>query len=678
MNSIYQLSSPNNSSNDSNVTKSNILLKQQLNNYLNQPSDTDLQSLLLINGSSNNSLNTNLPCEFNEMLNLNTNNNSRNNNYNDNNNIIDDSTIQQYKKLIMSQQLINNNSNQLLIKNDFNNNSEYSNNLNDLLNNNNLQQQHQKIQQVSKSYSNLQKLFELQQMKNRRLEKLLTVQQQQQTALNNYSNQFNNNIINGSSGYVSNKQANMMQHEFIKKVLETKKQQEQQLIQEQQYQNQVKLQQLQQQHQLLQLQQQQQQQQQLKLQQQQLNSEISEAIISKEYILSKIKAQKEQQKQQQQFKQLQQSLQVQQNIVDNINLSNLMNGSYSSTASSTSDLTSISETPSVTNQPVKINLMHLLNNKNNNNINTNQCLVSPTANDSQNSINKSAQPKNPIEKLKMLLIKNNQLNEQHNNIKTNVINESQSPPSTYTQVKQQQQQTQSSPQPQHIKKNLVEISSEGIIKNIPPNMLVDQYGMLGLAMMYKHKDDAPNELDRNISVIIGKGHQVQSIVQETNKTIASGSNTNEANQSVLHMDNNESSTTTDKNSLHSARSDHLTKIAKLPNEYNISSIKDKLFNLNDLLKSSKDDLLFCLFYMCCMDDLQTRAYNLLVSRNWTFHNEYKLWIKPSNSIESLDESSSSLNKNDNNLYCMFDVNTWQVKKFSLNLPIENNTSNNNN
>jgi hypothetical protein len=369
---------------------------------------------------------------------------------------------------------------------------------------------------------------------------------------------------------------------------------------------------------------------------------------------------------------------LQQNMVDNINLSNLMNGSYSSTASSTSDLTTISsETPSINmTQPVKINIMHLLNN--NNNI-LNQSLASPPIlNDTQHLGNKSTtQPKNPIEKLKMLLIKNNQLNEQHSHIRTNSNNEiNQSIPnsSTYTQMKQQQQhQTQSpQPQPHHIKKNLVEISSEGIIKNIPPNMLVDQYGMLGLAMMYKHKDDAPNELDRNISVIIGKGNQVQSLVQETNKTIANINDNNESNQFVLY----------NIDSLSSTKSDHLIKTNKLTNEYNITSIKDKLLNLNDLLKSSKDDLLFYLFYMCCMDDLQTKAYNLLVSRNWHFNKEHKLWIKQQSSSslnESSDESnSSSLSNDNNNLYYMFDVSTWQIKKLSLNKPLIDNNNNNNN
>ena len=50
-------------------------------------------------------------------------------------------------------------------------------------------------------------------------------------------------------------------------------------------------------------------------------------------------------------------------------------------------------------------------------------------------------------------------------------------------------------------------------------MLVDQYGMLGLAMMYKHREDTPNELDKNIAIVMGKGQAVQSIVQQTNKNI---------------------------------------------------------------------------------------------------------------------------------------------------------------
>lgn len=191
-------------------------------------------------------------------------------------------------------------------------------------------------------------------------------------------------------------------------------------------------------------------------------------------------------------------------------------------------------------------------------------------------------------------------------------------------------------------------------------MLVDQYGMLGLAMMYKHRDDSQNELDNNISIIIGKGQTAKSILNQANKSIVQASQ--EYSQQLEQREEKQQSS---KQKTSSAS-------LQLPNnEYNMQSIKDKLPNMTEILEASKDDLLFNLFYVCCdLNDLQSTAYSLLVARNWVYNKDLKLWIKQckNNELNANGGSSSPSTSTSNlqDLYYVFDVNSWQVKKINLN------------
>ncbi len=45
-----------------------------------------------------------------------------------------------------------------------------------------------------------------------------------------------------------------------------------------------------------------------------------------------------------------------------------------------------------------------------------------------------------------------------------------------------------------VKKGVVQISSDGRIKNVPPNMLLDQFGMLGLLAYIKNDRDKENNM----------------------------------------------------------------------------------------------------------------------------------------------------------------------------------------
>ena len=181
----------------------------------------------------------------------------------------------------------------------------------------------------------------------------------------------------------------------------------------------------------------------------------------------------------------------------------------------------------------------------------------------------------------------------------------------------------------------VAISSEGFIKNIPPSMLVDQYGILGLAMMLKNRNSSssssniaasttsssmmgPNELARNISLIMGHGGEADLAPLVAAYT----------QQSILD------------------------KCDMLPLEYDMSRtrVRDKLMDESELmLKNCSDELLFYLFYTCCRDELQAKAYAALSARNWSYKREAREWTKTCVSGNGAESR-----------HYVFDANTWQM------------------
>ena len=219
-----------------------------------------------------------------------------------------------------------------------------------------------------------------------------------------------------------------------------------------------------------------------------------------------------------------------------------------------------------------------------------------------------------------------------------------------------------------VKQSKIEINSEGFIKNIPPNMLVDQYGMLGLTMMLNHKENN-NELDDNISLILGKGDLAKSLVQQSSDSL--NSNKDGQSESIFFglIPNSENveqvqakAEKTDKDS----QSDggmtyHLSPASQKSNPYEfaVSGIRDKLMDINELIKNSNDDLLFYLFYFVCKDEIQAKAFHLLGARNWIYNQELKLWIK---SVKGKDASDS--NEQATTQHYMFDVELWEIKKMN--------------
>jgi hypothetical protein len=202
----------------------------------------------------------------------------------------------------------------------------------------------------------------------------------------------------------------------------------------------------------------------------------------------------------------------------------------------------------------------------------------------------------------------------------------------------------------------IEISNEGFIKNIPPNMLLDQYGMLGLSMMWQHRENT-SELDKNISLIIGKGEQAKAVLKNSTDLIFSKSNKNNTNSSndISMLTGSAEDRDETEQLLNDAITFHLKPVNQQNYPYEFNGFKrERLNDFNEMLKNCKDDLLFYLFYMCCKNDLQVRAYELLCSRNWLYNKELQVWIKPVND----DTCHGQIQ------YFMFDVDHWEIRRMN--------------
>jgi hypothetical protein len=291
----------------------------------------------------------------------------------------------------------------------------------------------------------------------------------------------------------------------------------------------------------------------------------------------------------------------------------------------------------------------------------------------------------PFEKLKLLIVKNNQLNQQKfnnmpneanqslflksNNLTNNqqVIKSIEIEQQLQNQHNQQQQQNslksfqknafhsfETSQVDQVVQKDnsKIEINLDGVIKNIPPNVLLDQFGMLGLAIMVNHRDDQ-SQFDEDVSVVIGKGQtsfrflqKSQTLFQNNNESVLK--NQNQSSNECLSIDD----------------SDLLAPFqnASLLDDYKISSNRLKLIDPNDLLHTHvNEDLLFYLFYMCCQDELQHKAYTILCAKNWIYNKELKVWFKPVSN--NSNQQTYELNSNH---YFVFDVNAWEIKLVNSN------------
>lgn len=171
----------------------------------------------------------------------------------------------------------------------------------------------------------------------------------------------------------------------------------------------------------------------------------------------------------------------------------------------------------------------------------------------------------------------------------------------------------------------IEILNDGNVKNIPPNLLLDQFGLIGLAMMLRLNDS-----NSNLSMIIGKGEEAKNLTQSVPENFEYDSILVDSKHQMLN---------------------HLEQMNQPNHVYNLSSIKHELLDVNSVVKKCQEDLLFYFFYFCCMSEQQLLASSLLTSKGWFFNKELNLWLKQ--------------NFQDINSYFMFDVQSWLVIPKSL-------------
>ena len=162
-------------------------------------------------------------------------------------------------------------------------------------------------------------------------------------------------------------------------------------------------------------------------------------------------------------------------------------------------------------------------------------------------------------------------------------------------------------------------ASSGSVKNIPPNLMLDQFGMLGLLMALKQGLLNPRtDQEKNVKMLFSMSEAFNS-----------------------------------ENALLERYEE------RMPAEYRISAnayMREKLCAVENVIEQSgNDDLLFYLFYVCNKSELQQRAYDLLTSRSWIYDTKFKLWLK-----SAPPETSESAKH-----YQIFDPKLWSIRVVNL-------------
>ncbi|CAF0721278.1 unnamed protein product, partial [Brachionus calyciflorus] len=186
------------------------------------------------------------------------------------------------------------------------------------------------------------------------------------------------------------------------------------------------------------------------------------------------------------------------------------------------------------------------------------------------------------------------------------------------------------------KKGII-ISPDGRIKNVPPNMLLDQFGIVGLLAYLRSAD---REKD-NYTLALG-----------TDLTTL-GLNLN-SNENLYH-------------SFLSPFSDSPCRLQDIdfpvPTEYIINfQIKDKLAPID--LTRYHEDTLFYLFYMNGGDLIQLQAAGALFDHDWRYHTEKRVWLTKVPGLEPHQKDGSF----ERGIYTLFDVSQW--RKVQMEMSIE--------
>lgn len=182
----------------------------------------------------------------------------------------------------------------------------------------------------------------------------------------------------------------------------------------------------------------------------------------------------------------------------------------------------------------------------------------------------------------------------------------------------------------------IQTSPEGLVTNIPANMVVDQFGMIGLLTFIRAAETDPNL----VSLALGADLTTLglNLNSEVNLFPTFGGPWAETPCRPQDID------------------------FHVPHEYlTNTAIREKLAPVK--LNRYKDDILFYMFYTNVGDVLQLAAAAELYNRDWRYHKEERVWITRAPGMAPSEKTATY----ERGTYYFFDVNSWRKvpKEFHL-------------
>ncbi|RWS05638.1 hypothetical protein B4U79_10146, partial [Dinothrombium tinctorium] len=182
----------------------------------------------------------------------------------------------------------------------------------------------------------------------------------------------------------------------------------------------------------------------------------------------------------------------------------------------------------------------------------------------------------------------------------------------------------------------IQTSKDGRVTNIPPGMVTDQFGMVGLLTFIRAAESDPN------LVSLALGTDLTTLKLDLNS------------QENLYS------------TFPGPWSDQPLKPHEIdypvPQEYLINhQIRDKLAPIK--LTRYGDDTLFFLFYMFPNDMIQVAAASELYIRDWRYHKDEKVWITRAPGMPPIEKTPTY----ERGTYYFFDAVNWRriAKEFHL-------------
>merc|ERR1719312_1152075 len=182
----------------------------------------------------------------------------------------------------------------------------------------------------------------------------------------------------------------------------------------------------------------------------------------------------------------------------------------------------------------------------------------------------------------------------------------------------------------------IQTSPDGLVTNIPTNMVVDQFGMIGLLTFIRAAETDPNL----VSLALGADLTTLglNLNSEVNLFPTFGGPWADTPCRPQDID------------------------FHVPHEYlTNTAIREKLAPVK--LNRYKDDILFYMFYTNVGDVLQLAAAAELYNRDWRYHKDERVWITRAPGMAPSEKTATY----ERGTYYFFDVNLWKKvpKEFHL-------------